>query len=461
LNKYIPKIRTSLALQFWINASISLILAVTLFLSLQKGLNYLADNRANDEQVQLKQEQMTIDKFQNFVTENHLDINNRDAFYQWVQKEKYILLTLSLDGVLVFNSNISDLSMYIDNNIDISDLYIYEDSTDLEWYLSSSPYKKSYEIIFSNQQPQQSITAQIYCFYELKYYYLIHIVSAVAAFSLFTAIILFSIYRKTKYITLIESDLKELSEGDLTHQMNIKGEDELARLARGIDEMRHAILEQQRLEKQARRANNELITAMSHDLRTPLTSMIGYLDIIEFKKYENEAQMLTYTHTIREKAYQIKELSDKLFEYFLVYGTDANTIDLQTVNSMEFLLQTLDEELFLLESQGFIIEKNAPDIQCMINLDTGLIRRLFDNIISNIKKYADEKYPISVIYRLSDNMLKIEVKNRIKSDNMFTESNGIGLKTCLKIANKHNGSFQHTVSSQFFIILLSLPVFLE
>lgn len=118
--------------------------------------------------------------------------------------------------------------------------------------------------------------------------------------------------------------------------------------------MRKSFIDRLQSENEARSANSELITAISHDLRTPLTALVGYLDIIEYKKYKTTENLMQYIHNSREKAYQIKSLSYKLFEYFLVFDR-KNYLDLETFNLTEILSQLFEEQIFMLNNKGFII----------------------------------------------------------------------------------------------------------
>lgn len=99
--------------------------------------------------------------------------------------------------------------------------------------------------------------------------------------------------------------------------------------------MRCAIKERQQKEEEAGKANRELVTAMSHDLRTPLTSLLGYVDILQMEKGEDRGQQRKYLNSIRDKAYQIKELSDKLFEYFIVYGRKREELEAEEVKGAD------------------------------------------------------------------------------------------------------------------------------
>ena len=139
--------------------------------------------------------------------------------------------------------------------------------------------------------------------------------------------------------------------------------------------MRCAIKERQQKEEEAGKANRELVTAMSHDLRTPLTSLLGYVDILQMEKGEDRGQQRKYLNSIRDKAYQIKELSDKLFEYFIVYGRKREELEAEEVNGAEFLGQIVEESLFDMESEGFDIRRSSDEINCRLLADINLCRR--------------------------------------------------------------------------------------
>lgn len=106
--------------------------------------------------------------------------------------------------------------------------------------------------------------------------------------------------------------------GDLDHPITIQGDDELALLATSLDGLRLTLRQQQAEEAQAAAKVKSLITEMSHDLRTPLTTLLLYTEILRHHKYETEAQQDEYLAKIDGKARQIKQLSDNLFEYALV-----------------------------------------------------------------------------------------------------------------------------------------------
>lgn len=123
----------------------------------------------------------------------------------------------------------------------------------------------------------------------------------ILSFIFFIVLVLFFINKKTSYIGVLEKEIKILEGGNLDYPITLKGKDELSSLAQSINEMRKSFIERLESEERARVANSELVTAMSHDLRTPLTALVGYLDIIEYKKYQDQEALAKYIHNSRKK----------------------------------------------------------------------------------------------------------------------------------------------------------------
>ena len=101
-------------------------------------------------------------------------------------------------------------------------------------------------------------------------------------------------------ISRLSAEVEEVTGGNLTGQIEGTANDEIGRLAENVDSMRNYIIKRLRSEKEAWDKNSELITAMSHDIRTPLTSLIGYLDIIESGKYQSKEEESRYIEACRE-----------------------------------------------------------------------------------------------------------------------------------------------------------------
>ena len=135
----------------------------------------------------------------------------------------------------------------------------------------------------------------------------------------------------------------------------MQGKNELSLLARGLDNMRIALRESNEKEAELTAANRRMITEMSHDLRTPLTSLLIYTEILGKKAVKDPQQLMEYVRKIEKKARQIKRLSDNIFEYALITEeTEAKLGEPQTLWSLFY--DPLSEMTAYLEERGYTVE---------------------------------------------------------------------------------------------------------
>ncbi len=386
-----------------------------------------------------KQEQLAISEFEKYVSQKNLSLKDHDKIAQWVRETKYVNIYIYTDNKLIYATD------------------GYTTTTENRGLSVDMNFKSTSQLLniqFSDAR------AQIYLeyFFEYKYYHMVTILGVAISFIFFIFIMLFFINKKTSYIGTLENEIKILEGGDLTYTITIKGNDELSSLAQSINEMRKSFIERLDNENQARFANSELVTAMSHDLRTPLTALVGYLDIIEFKKYQTDEDFNKYIHNSREKAYQIKHLSDKLFEYFTVFNTEDNNLDFERFDGNQLMEQLLDEQLFVLENNGFHFVLEPCTIPFHFDVHLISFRRVFDNIFSNIIKYADKSKTIKISYEIKDSMLLIDIENDIKKEAHEVSSTGIGMKTCKKIIEQHKGQLTVTSNKETYSVHISLTL---
>lgn len=266
------------------------------------------------------------------------------------------------------------------------------------------------------------------------------------------------IHRKIRYVNQLEQDLKVLGGGNLEYPITIKGRDELTSLAIGIESLKNGILEEQQMKAEAEKANMELVTAMSHDLRTPLTSLIGYLELLNMHRYEDEEQLKKYLEYCRKKAFQMKKVSDRLFEYFLVYGREEKGLQLQKIPSVELAEDLCNGQFFDWQDHGGTIECQIEELKGIVQVDSEYMQRVMDNLISNLKKYGDPVYPLRIEASEQPDMLHIQVTNHIRDRKDHPESTQIGLKTCRKIMENHGGSFTWKQENNEFMITITLPL---
>jgi signal transduction histidine kinase len=414
----------------------SFILSVVLFLLLQTTGEDILDYYLTKTSFIEKQEEMAISEFKKIVAEKNLTLSEQDKIIKWVRESKYVNIYIYKDNKLVyatdgFNIFTRDRSLLLNPDLKREPLFnISFSDTDAQIYMES--------------------------YFEYKYYYIVTIVDVAISFLFFITLILIFINKKTSYIGTLENEIKILEGGNLTYKITIKGDDELSSLALSINEMRKSFIERLESEDKARIANSELVTAMSHDLRTPLTALVGYLDIIEYKKYQTNEALIQYIHNSREKAYPIKHLSDKLFEYFAAFHTGDNDLKLERFDGIQLIDQLINEQLLALQSNGFNFELDSYDVPFQIDIHLTSFRRIFDNIFSNITKYADKSKTVKINYYVKDSLLFINIENFIKTDLHEVNSTEIGMRTCKKIVEQHKGNIAVTSNEEVYSVHISL-----
>ena len=257
-------------------------------------------------------------------------------------------------------------------------------------------------------------------------------------------------------ITRLSRDMEVLAGGDLSYQVVSRGRDELAELGRSIEEMRLAVLEQMARENQAIRANSTLITSLSHDLRTPLTKLMGYLDILQHGKFRDEGERAEYLRRAADKALQMRALSDEMFRHFQVREEPAPEEGREAVDGPVFLGQLLAEQCFDLADAGFALEPPVPDGDYRLYIRTEDICRVFDNLFSNLKKYADPAAPIRLAVREEGELVAVELANR-PGKIRRSDSRGIGLPTVRALLERNGGRIEITRQGEEYRTTVWLP----
>lgn len=270
----------------------------------------------------------------------------------------------------------------------------------------------------------------------------------VALFFLLLLPLLF-LRKKVQDIGILKDHILQMSGGDLKQPVSPMGNDELGVLALELDQMRQTLYANIQQEAESHRANQDLITAMSHDLRTPLTILHGYLDILALGR--NPELQSEYIRRCLQKTEDIQQLTDRMFEYSLVYEPPQTPVF--TSIPLRYLYLTLAEHLDFLRLAGFQTSETIASLSGQINGDETSLKRLFQNLFSNILKYGDKSGIVTLQFSLEQDSFRITISNAIKPDHSGIESNRIGLKSAEKIAAIHHGAltFCQTKESQFIV----------
>ena len=249
--------------------------------------------------------------------------------------------------------------------------------------------------------------------------------------------------------------------GALNQTIPVTGTDELARLAQNVNTMRETIVERTRNEQTALQANSDLITAMSHDIRNPLTSLIGYLDLLEMQQAQLPEDLRRYVLASRDKAYQLKDLTGEMFRYFLVFSRGEQETHPEPYDAQILCAQLLGECAAELRSRGFEVNLLPLTTPCTVTTDVQMLKRVTDNLLSNIEKYADPAARLTILAERENGRLHVCFANRARRELARVESNHIGLRTCEAILQLLGGQFfTHRVGDDFsaeFVLPVTPP----
>ena len=127
-------------------------------------------------------------------------------------------------------------------------------------------------------------------------------------------------------------------------------------------------------------------------------------------------------------------------------------------DAVTLLDQVLVEHSMDLTQRGFRVEISAEEIRGTLRVDLGHFRRIFDNLFSNVRKYADPAYPVTISQRIDREELIVTISNRINQSKTRVESNRIGLKTCQKLVDSMGGEFSQHRTKDTFSVEVLLPL---
>lgn len=263
-----------------------------------------------------------------------------------------------------------------------------------------------------------------------------------------------------EYIRTLCSEIELLEGGSLDYRITVKGKDELAALAESLDHMRMSFRNLIQSEAQIVQEHQKAVTEMSHDLRTPVTSILLYTEILKKGKYKGEEQMKEYIERIDRKAYRMKQLTDHLFEYSLVTG--GTEISLEEPEFFSVLFYDLfSETCSYLQQRGFQIHSKAEWKECRCQVYMDYVTRIMDNVTSNIVKYADPKKPVVIQSVYQEYMAGFSFKNAVNHTDRKVESTGVGIQSIQNMMKKMGGTcsiLQSWESKGHFKIEILFPI---
>lgn len=271
----------------------------------------------------------------------------------------------------------------------------------------------------------------------------------------------------------LERYLEKVENNDIGIDINTSRLGSMSKLGFLINNLKASYYNNIELGIKNERMKTELITNVSHDLKTPLTSIINYVDLLKDPNL-TEDEFKEYLTILDNKSTRLKKLVEDLFEMSKMSSGEI-PLNKTELNLVELIHQNLGEISFLGEEKHLSF-KVSGDSTCIINLDGDKISRLMDNLICNAIKYSLEGSRIFVNITSDTNNAIIQVKNTSKyelnfdeneilerfvrgdrSRNSNTEGSGLGLAISKSIVELHKGTLKVVCDGDLFKVIVTLP----
>jgi len=278
----------------------------------------------------------------------------------------------------------------------------------------------------------------------------------------------------------IKKGVEEVKNGNLSYKINVSGDSELDQLARGINEISEASNKAIQNELKNQRLKTDLISNVSHDLKTPLTSIITYIDLLK-QEGLTSPDAPKYLEILDQKSIRLKKLTEDLFDAAKA-SSGAIPVRFEKVDMLSLINQGLGEMDDRIAASGLEFKINAQKEKYYVRADGQLIWRVLENLLSNVLKYAQEgsrvyidlkeqngksgKLPnvILEIKNISKTELNIdadELMERFKrgDESRSTEGSGLGLAIAKDLVRLQNGWFEIKIDGDLFKAIVMLEAY--
>lgn len=277
------------------------------------------------------------------------------------------------------------------------------------------------------------------------------------------------------YLDQIADGINEIASGDFDTRIHIENEDEFALIASRLNQMAVDIKELMEKEREGENAKNDLITSIAHDIRTPLTSIIGYLDLVSSKNI-NEDIKSKYIDIAYNKSKRLESLMNDLFTY-TKFNHGQVTISFDEVDIVKLVDQLLDEFYPSFQENNLEFEFHTDKTSQIIEADGNLLARAIANLFSNAIKYGRDGKRVEIFIQMIEDYVYIIIKNygeiipekdihhifdkfyRVdNSRSSETGGTGLGLAIAKSIILIHQGEITAESSFEGTIFEVKLPI---
>jgi signal transduction histidine kinase len=278
-------------------------------------------------------------------------------------------------------------------------------------------------------------------------------------------------YKRVKSFTAIQEGVARIKDGDIQHSIDVGGKGEFAKLASNINSITDGLKKAVNSELKSERLKTELITNVSHDIRTPLTSIITYVDLL--KKENDPSKVEQYIEVLDQKSKRLKVLTDDLFD--AAKASSGNIpVQFERIDIISLITQGLGEVNDKIEELDLAFKFSHPKDKVYIQADGKLLWRSIENVLSNIFKYTLKGSRVYIDIEDAGNEIHLTFKNisayelNISADELMerfkrgdesrsSNGSGLGLSIAKSLIEIQKGEFTIQVDGDLFKSMIYLP----
>ncbi|HDF2336913.1 TPA: sensor histidine kinase [Clostridioides difficile] len=360
------------------------------------------------------------------------------------------------------------------NNYNLKDMSItYVFFSNLLSMYNKKTINKKLAIVFLISIAVQAIIQYLVLIFFMYIYYA-EAIAIVILFTLVNTVFHFYIYNflsvKFNYINNISKNIKNIENGNLKYKLEVIGDDEISTLAKSINNITGGLETAVDANIKNERMKAELITNVSHDLKTPLTSILSYVDMLKNNDFDRET-INDYINILDKKSQRLKLLIDDIFEASKLSSGDVE-FNITKTDIRELLIQSIVEfeDKIQNSSLDFIIE--TPEYAVFTMIDGKKTWRVFENLICNILKYSMPNTRVYIDMFIKEENIILTFKNisndklNLKPEELIerfrrgdisrkTDGSGLGLSIAQNIIKLENAHMEIIIDADLFKVMLT------
>ena len=272
--------------------------------------------------------------------------------------------------------------------------------------------------------------------------------------------------KKLSYLSYIMDGTQRIKNGDIHHKLQLIGEDNFTTLADNINNIRDGLDKAIDSQLRSERMKSELITNVSHDLKTPLTSIINYVELIKKEENISPEYLKDYINVLDSKSKRLKVLIEDLFEASKASSGNIE-LNMEKIDLIQLLRQSIGELEEKLSEANLDLKINVPEDKVYVRADGRRLYRVLENLLSNISKYSLPNTRVYIDITEVEGRVKLIMKNissyelnfdpeeimeRFKraDDSRNTEGSGLGLAIARDLVKLQGGEFVIDIDGDLF-----------